>query len=72
MSAKGMDVFSLCDRVVGECKQFATSFMPIRADNIRHPVDFIFAEDRYWPEPLLLYPPIALASVAHPVETWRA
>ncbi|HMY58570.1 MAG TPA: DEAD/DEAH box helicase, partial [Pseudomonadota bacterium] len=53
MSAKGMDVFSLRDSVVGEYKQFATSFTTICAKDIREQVEAIYAEDRYWPEPLI-------------------
>ena len=44
MSAKGMmDLFSLRDSVVGEYKQFATSFTAIRADDIRPQGDAIYA-----------------------------
>ena len=53
MSVKGMDVFSLRDSVVGEYKQFATSFTTIFAEDIRRQVEAIYAEDRYWPEPLI-------------------
>lgn len=48
-----MDVFSLRDSVVGEYKQFATSFTTICAKDIREQVEAIYAEDRYWPEPLI-------------------
>ena len=53
MSAKGMDVFSLRDSVVREYKQFATSFTTICATDIREQVEAIYAEERYWPEPLI-------------------
>ena len=53
MSAKTLDVFSLRDAVVGEYKKFSTSFTTIHADDIRQQVDAIYAEDRYWPEPLI-------------------
>lgn len=39
MSAKSMDVFSLRDEVVGDYKQFATSFTIIHAQDIRQKVD---------------------------------
>ncbi len=47
-----MDVFSLRDSVVGEYKKFATSFTKIHAEDIRQQVEAIYAEERYWPEPL--------------------
>jgi hypothetical protein len=53
MSAKSMDVFSLRDTVVGEYRQFATSFTTIHADDIRRQVEAIYAEGRFWPEPLI-------------------
>ncbi|WP_437659803.1 DEAD/DEAH box helicase [Sorangium sp. So ce1182] len=48
-----MDVFSLRDAVVGEYKKFATSFTTIHAEDIRRQVEAIYAENRYFPEPLL-------------------
>ena len=48
-----MDVFSLRDAVVREYEQFATSFTTIHAADIRHQVDAIYADKRYWPEPLI-------------------
>ncbi len=48
-----MDVFSLRDAVVGENKKFATSFTTIYADDIRQKVEAIYAQERYWPEPLI-------------------
>jgi hypothetical protein len=53
MHAKGLDVFSLRDTVVGEYKKFATSFTTIHAEDIRQQVEAIYARDRYWPEPLI-------------------
>ncbi len=53
MSAKNMDVFSLRDTVVGEYKKFAMSFTTIYAEDIRRQVDAIYAEGRFWPEPLI-------------------
>lgn len=48
-----MDVFSLRDAVVREYEQFATSFTTIHAEDIRTQVDAIYADKRYWPEPLI-------------------
>ncbi|HYD51662.1 MAG TPA: DEAD/DEAH box helicase [Gemmatimonadaceae bacterium] len=48
-----MDVFSLRDTVVGEYKRFATSFTTIFADDLRKQIDAIYADERYWPEPLI-------------------
>ncbi len=48
-----MDAFSLRDTVVGEYKQFATSFTTIFADDIRSQIERIYSGDRYWPEPLI-------------------
>ena len=53
MQLKSLDVFSLRDTVVGEYKKFATSFTTIFAEDIRSQVDAIYAQDRYWPEPLI-------------------
>ena len=48
-----MDVFSLRDAVVGEYRQFATSFTTIFATDIRQQIEAIYAQNRYWPEPLI-------------------
>src|SRR5438445_6734315 len=48
-----LDVFSLRDSVVEEYKRFATSFTTIYAQDIRDQVEAIYAEQRYWPEPLI-------------------
>ncbi|MDW8363114.1 MAG: DEAD/DEAH box helicase, partial [Myxococcales bacterium] len=53
MSAPSLDVFSLRDSVVEEYKRFATSFTTIHADDIRSQVEAIYAQGRYWPEPLI-------------------
>src|SRR5262245_19987408 len=76
MSAKSLDVFSLRDAVVGEYKNFATSFTTIRAEDIRHQVEAIYADQRYWPEPLIQINPsykrsttvdaLATAGALHP------
>ena len=52
-SAPALDVFALRDSVVDEYKRFATSFTTIRAQDIRGQVTAIYAENRYWPEPLI-------------------
>ena len=51
--APALDVFALRDSVVDEYKRFATSFTAIHAPDIREQVDAIYAENRYWPEPLI-------------------
>ena len=48
-----LDVFALRDSVVDEYRRFATSFTTIHAEDIREQVAAIYAEDRYWPEPLI-------------------
>ena len=48
-----MDVFSLRDAVVGEYRQFATSFTTIFATDIRQQIEAIYAQNRYWPEHLI-------------------
>ena len=52
-SAPVLDVFALRDSVVDEYRRFATSFTTIHAEDIREQVAAIYAEDRYWPEPLI-------------------
>ena len=52
-SAPALDVFALRDSVVDEYKLFATSFTTIHAPDIKEQVAAIYAEDRYWPEPLI-------------------
>ena len=51
--APALDVFALRDSVVDEYKRFATSFTTIHAPDIRGQVDAIYAENLYWPEPLI-------------------
>ncbi len=53
MSVKSMDVFSLRDTVVGEYRQYATSSTTIYASDIRAQVEAIYAQNRYWPVPLI-------------------
>lgn len=53
MTSGSMDVFSLRDCVVEDYRKFATSFTTIHAEDIRRQVEAIYAQDRYWPEPLI-------------------
>lgn len=48
-----LDVFALRDSVLAEYKHFATSFTTIHAPDIKAQVEAIYAEERYWPEPLI-------------------
>jgi Lhr-like helicase len=50
---KSIDVFSLRDAVVSEYQKFAKSFTTIHAEDIRRQVEGIYAEGRFWPEPLI-------------------
>ena len=52
-NAPALDVFALRDSVVDEYERFATSFTAIHAWDIREQVEAIYAEKRYWPEPLI-------------------
>ena len=52
-SQPALDVFALRDGVVAEYERFATSFTTIHAPDIRRQVAAIYAESRYWPEPLI-------------------
>lgn len=48
-----LDVFALRNSVIDEYKRFATSFTTIYAPDIRSQVEAIYADARYWPEPLI-------------------
>src|SRR5262245_11586013 len=48
-----LDIFALRDSVIAEYKHFATSFTTIHAPDIKAQVEAIYAEERYWPEPLI-------------------
>jgi hypothetical protein len=48
-----LDIFALRDAVVDEYKRFATSFTAIQAPDIKARVEAIYAQARYWPEPLI-------------------
>jgi ATP-dependent helicase YprA (DUF1998 family) len=53
LAGPALDVFALRDSVLAEYKHFATSFTTIHAPDIKAQVEAIYAEDRYWPEPLI-------------------
>lgn len=53
MTTAVLDIFSLRDSVVDEYRRFATSFTIIHALDIKEQVEAIYAENRYWPEPLI-------------------
>ena len=75
-SQPALDVFALRDSVVAEYRRFATSFTTIHAPDIREQVEAIYAENRYWPEPLIQVNPsykrstdistLVAAGVLHP------
>jgi superfamily II DNA/RNA helicase len=48
-----LDIFALRDTVIAEYKRFATSFTTIHAPDIKAQVEAIYAQERYWPEPLI-------------------
>ena len=52
-SVPTLDIFALRDSVIDEYQRFATSFTTIHAPDIRSQVEAIYAEARYWPEPLI-------------------
>jgi hypothetical protein len=52
-SGPALDIFALRDSVIDEYKRFATSFTTIHSPDIRSQVEAIYAEGRYWPEPLI-------------------
>lgn len=52
-NAPALDIFALRDSVIDEYKRFATSFTTIHAPDIRSQIEAIYAEERYWPEPLI-------------------
>ena len=57
MSPSSLDVFALREAIVGEYRMFATSFTTIHTEDIRKQVDAIYAEGRFWPEPLVQISP---------------
>jgi superfamily II DNA/RNA helicase len=53
LASPALDIFALRDSVIDEYKKFATSFTKIHAPDIKAQVEAIYAEERYWPEPLI-------------------
>ena len=47
-----MDVFDLDGQLVADYERFARSFTRIRAPDIQSQLEAIYAEGRFWPEPL--------------------
>lgn len=52
-----MDVFDLRRQIVDDYATFARSFTRIKADDLRTQVNAIYANDQFWPEPLLQISP---------------
>ena len=48
-----MDVFDLDGQLVADYERFARSFTRIRAPDIQSQLEAIYAEGRFWPEPLI-------------------
>jgi ATP-dependent helicase YprA (DUF1998 family) len=48
-----MNVFELDQALVNDYERFARSFTLIRAPDIEHQVEALYASDRFWPEPLI-------------------
>jgi superfamily II DNA/RNA helicase/very-short-patch-repair endonuclease len=56
-----MDVFSYRDAVIGDYKQFTTSFTKIKAPDIKQFVDTKYDDGQYWPAPLIQLNPSFVA-----------
>lgn len=52
-----MDIFDLDRALIGRYEAFARSFSEIHAPEIRAQVDAAYAEQRFWPEPLITINP---------------
>ncbi|MCU0731242.1 MAG: DEAD/DEAH box helicase, partial [Hyphomonas sp.] len=48
-----MNVFELDADLIARYEQFARSFTMIRADDVRSQIDAIYADGKFWPEPLI-------------------
>ena len=48
-----MNVFDLDRAIVSDYERFARSLTQIRAPDIRSELEAIYANDRFWPEPLI-------------------
>lgn len=64
-----MDVFDLRQQIVQDYANFARSFTRVRADDLKRQIDTIYAQDQFWPEPLLRSRPIT--SPARHWMNWR-
>ena len=53
MSTRTLDVFDLRQHVIADYSRFATSFTTIRAPDIKEQVERIYADNRFWPDPLI-------------------
>lgn len=53
MAQRTLDVFDLRQHVVDDYSRFAKSFTTIRAPDIKHQIDAIYADNRFWPDPLI-------------------
>ena len=62
MSQPKMDVFDLRQHVVAEYERFAKSFTTIRAPDIKAQIEEIYANNRFWPAPLIQINPKYKAS----------
>ena len=51
--SRALEIFALRDYVIDQYKRFATSFTTIHAPDIRSQVEAIYAEQLWWPEPLI-------------------
>ena len=52
-----MDVFDLRQQIVRDYANFARSFTRVRANDLKRQIDVIYAQDQFWPEPLLQITP---------------
>ena len=52
-----MDVFDLRQQIVDDYASFARSFTRVRAADLKSQIDVIYANDQFWPEPLLQITP---------------
>ncbi len=59
-----MDIFALRESIVSEYRNFATSFTTIHAADIRELVAAIYAQGRFWPDPLIQINPAYKPGVA--------
>lgn len=48
-----MDIFDFCNNLVSEYERFSRSFTSIKAEDISQAVKAVYAEKRFWPDPLI-------------------